>query len=343
MIQIKNKIIANKLQPYIIAEMACAHDGDFDKAIKLVDSAVDAGADAIQLQFFISEETVTPHHEVYNVLKKIEFSEQQWTDIFNYARSKNIHVFVCTYDVPSVALATKLGADGIKLNSADLSNPEVVIAVAKTGIPFTLGTGASTIDEIASGIRIAKVNGAKDIILMHGVQNFPTKTEDLNICRVELLRDVFNLPVGYHDHTEGEDPFAKVVDLIAVGLGACVVEKHITISRAEKGIDYQAALEPHEFKDFVERIKRAFIAVGSKEIKPFTESELRYRKFQKKSIVASRDLKSGEVITREMISFIRNVEPGIAPRYFDDAVKGKVLTKDIARFENITENCLLSI
>lgn len=343
MIQIKNKIIANKHQPYIIAEMACAHDGDFDKAFKLIDAAVNANADAIQLQFFKSEETVTPHHEVYNILKKIEFSEQQWADIFNYARSKNIHVFVCTYDVPSVALAAKLGADGIKLNSADLSNPEVVIAVAKTGIPFTLGTGASTLDEIASGIRIAKENGAKDIILMHGVQNFPTKTEDLNICRVELLRDVFNLPVGYHDHTEGEDPFAQVVDLIAVGIGACVIEKHITLSRAEKGIDYQAALEPNEFKTFVERIRRAYIAIGSKEIKPFTESELRYRKFQKKSIVASRNLKSGEVITREMVSFIRNVEPGIAPRYFDESVDGKVLTKDIAQFENITENCLQSL
>ncbi len=336
MIKIKDKVIANKHQPYIIAEMACAHDGDFDKAIKLVDSAVNAGADAVQLQFFISEETVTPHHEVFEILKRIEFSKDNWTKIFNHARSKGIHVCVCAYDVPSVKFATELKADGIKLNSADLSNPEVVIAVAKSGIPFTLGTGASTIDEISAGVRMAKENGAKDIILMHGVQNFPTKTEDLNILRVELLRDVFDMPVGYHDHTEGEDPFAKVVDLIAVGLGACVIEKHITISRAEKGIDYQAALEPQEFKEFVERIKRAYIAVGSKEIKPFSESELRYRKFQKKSIVASRALKVGEIITRDMVSFIRNTDPGLAPRYFEDSVNGKIVTKDIEIFENLS-------
>lgn len=341
MIKIKNTIIANKHQPYIIAEMACAHDGDFNKAIRLVDAAVEAGADAVQLQFFRSEETVTPHHEVFGVLQKIEFSKENWTKIFNHARSKGIHVFVCTYDVPSVQFAVDLKADGIKLNSADLSNPEVVIAVAKSGIPFTLGTGASTLDEISTGVRMAKENGAKDIILMHGVQNFPTKTEDLNILRVELLRDVFELPVGYHDHTEGEDPFAQVVDLIAVGLGASVIEKHITLSRAEKGIDYQAALEPSEFKAFVERIKRAYVALGSKEIKPFTESELRYRKFQKKSIVASRALKAGEVISRDMVSFIRNTDPGMAPRYFQDLVNGKTLIRDVEQFENISEDILM--
>jgi sialic acid synthase SpsE len=334
MIRIKDKTIANKHQPYIIAEMACAHNGDLNAALKLVDAAVEANADAVQLQFFKSEETVTPHHEVFGILKKIEFSPAQWTEIFGHARKKGIHVFVCTYDVPSVELAVKLKADGIKLNSADLSNPEVVAAVAKSGIPFTLGTGASTIDEIAAGIRTAKENGAKDIILMHGVQNFPTKTEDLNISRLELLQDVFNMPVGYHDHTDGDDPFAKVVDLIAIGLGACVIEKHITLSRAEKGVDWQAALEPAEFKEFTERIRRAHIAYGSKEIKPFSESELRYRKFQKKSVVAAREIKKGEKISRSNIAFIRNTEPGIAPISFS-LVDGLTAKTDIPLFKNI--------
>lgn len=340
MIKIKDKIIANRHVPYIIAEMACAHNGDLAAALKLVDAAVDGNADAVQLQFFKSEETVTPHHEVFGILKKIEFSPAQWKEIFDYARAKEIHVFVCTYDVPSVALAVQLKADGIKLNSADLSNPEVVAAVAKSGIPFTLGTGASTIDEIASGIRTARENGAKDIILMHGVQNFPTKTEDLNISRLELLQDVFNMPVGYHDHTDGDDPFAKVVDLIAVGFGVCVIEKHITLSRAEKGVDWQAALEPTEFKEFTERIRRAHVAYGTKEIKPFSESELRYRKFQKKGVVAARPIREGEVIDRSMVSFIRNVEPGLAPNFFEGLVNGKKATKSFEKFENISTEFL---
>jgi sialic acid synthase SpsE len=333
-ISIGNFKIGDGNRPFIIAEMACAHDGVKNKAIKLIDASVEAKADAVQLQFFVADETVTPFHPAYEVVKRIEFSESDWTDIFRYAKSKNILVFVCTYDVPSVKLAKKLNADGIKLNSADLSNPEVVIEVAKTKIPFTLGTGASTIDEITKGLNLAIENGAKDIILMHGVQNFPTQTQDLNISKVSFLKEHFPIPVGYHDHTDGDDEFTHAVDLIAIGLGANVIEKHITMDRKEKGIDYQAALEPEEFKKFVERIHRAFIAFGSSEVKPFTESELKYRKFQKKSVVAAIDLKAGEIISREKVNFIRNENPGLPPSDFS-LINGKKLIRDVQKYHNI--------
>lgn len=331
--------IGSGYRPYIIAEMACAHDGSMEKAKKIIDGAAQAGADAIQLQFFVAEETVTPQHQVFDVLKKIEFAPSEWAQIFNYARSKNIHVFVCTYDVPSVELAASLNADGIKLNSADLSNPEVVAAVSASGIPFTLGTGASTLEEIKKGLATVEKNGGKNVILMHGVQNFPTRTEDLNILRIKLLQENFDQPVGYHDHTDGEDPFAKMVDLIAIGMGAAVIEKHITLDRSEKGIDYQAALEPLEFKDFVKNIHRAYIALGSKELKEFSESDLRYRKFQKKSIVAARDLEPGDVITRASVKFIRNTEPGLPPNQFSE-IEGKRVTTKVNCFENIEEKNL---
>ena len=123
-------------------------------------------------------------------------------------------------------------------------------------------------------------------------------------------------------------------------MGANVIEKHITLDRSEKGIDYQAALEPEEFKKFVERIHRAYIAYGSAEIKPFTESELKYRKFQKKSIVAATDLKVGDIITREKVNFIRNENPGLAPSTFNE-VKGKKLNKNISKFHNISAEDLV--
>jgi len=333
-ISIGNHKIGNGNRPFIIAEMACAHDGIKEKAIKLIDASVHAKADAVQLQFFVADETVTPFHPAYEVVKRIEFSELDWTEIFNYAKSKNILVFVCTYDIPSVKLAAKLKADGIKLNSADLSNPEVVIEVAKTKIPFTLGTGASTIEEITKGLNLAIENGAKDIILMHGVQNFPTQTEDLNISKVSFLKENFSIPVGYHDHTDGDDEFTHAVDLIAIGLGANVIEKHITLDRKEKGIDYQAALEPEEFKKFVDRIHRSYIAFGTSEVKPFTESELKYRKFQKKSIVAAVDLKAGEIITRDKVRFIRNENPGLSPAEFQ-SILGRQIKSYILKFQNI--------
>lgn len=329
-----SKTIGPGNAPYIIAEMACAHDGEFDKAKALIDSAVDAEADAVQLQFFVSGETVTPHHEAYDILQQIEFSAEQWGLLFAYAEQKGIHVFVCTYDVPSVELAVKLGAHGIKLNSADLSNPEVVTAVSKSGIPFTLGTGASTFEEIKRGLNLAQEAGAQEVVLMHGVQNFPTATEDLNIAKIDLLRTEFGVPVGYADHTAGDDPFGKIVDLVAIGLGANVLEKHITIDRSEKGIDYQAALEPEEFKLYVANMKRAYVAFGSREIKPFTESDLKYRKFQKKSVVAARDLAAGEALTRNDVSFIRNTNPGVPPVEFP-TLEGKRTKRPIKAFENI--------
>lgn len=333
-IQVRDKHIGPGNPPYVIAEMACAHDGEFDKAKVLVDASAKAGADAVQLQFFVAEETVTPHHEAYDIIKRIEFTEAQWTELFHYAEQSGIEVFVCTYDVPSVHLAAKLGAHGIKLNSADLTNPEVVAAVSKAGIPFTLGTGASTFDEIRRGLESAIASGARDVVLMQGVQNFPTATKDLNIAKIDLLRSEFGIPVGYADHTDGDDPFGKIVDLVAIGMGANVLEKHITVDRSEKGIDYQAALEPAEFKAYVENVKRAYTALGNRDIKPFTESDLKYRKFQKKSVVAARDIQAGEAITREHVSFIRNTNPGVAPIDFA-LVEGKKAQRNIQQFENI--------
>jgi sialic acid synthase SpsE len=333
-VSIRGKQIGRGLPAYIIAEMACAHDGDQAKAMKLIDAAVNAGADAVQLQFFSSDETVVPQHEVYGVLKRIEFNPQQWSELIAYARRSDIAVFVCAFDLPSVKLALQSGADAIKLNSADLSNPEVVAAVAESGLPFTLGTGASTLQEITAGLELAKKHGAEQVILMHGVQNFPTKTEDLNIRRIAFLQQQFPLPVGYHDHTDGSDPFSGIIDLIAVGMGACVIEKHITIDRSEKGIDHQAALEPAELITFVQILRRAEIALGIAEKKDFSESDLRYRKFQKKSIVAARPIRQGEPITREAVKFIRNVEPGLPPSEMNK-VEGKAANKDIAQYENI--------
>jgi len=333
-IKIAGKSIGKGNPAYVIAEMACAHNGNFQDAKDLIKASKEAGADATQLQFFNMGHVVTPVNDLYPTLDKIAFSEEEWTELNNYAREIGIDVWACTYDTPSVQLAVKLKVDGIKLNSADLSNPEVVEAVAASGIPFTLGTGASTLDEIRAGLKTATSNGAKSVVLMHGVQNFPTQIEDLNISRIQLLQDEFNIPVGYHDHVDGENQFGKMVDLIAVGLGANVIEKHIALDRSKKGLDYQAALEPAEFKKLVSDLKLAHTAYGDKEPKPFTESELKYRKFQKKSIIAKRDLKEGEVLQRKDIFFSRNNEVGIPPTEFPK-MEGKKLKRDISQYENL--------
>lgn len=339
-ITIGQKRIANGRSPYIIAEMACAHNGDEAQAMELTRISAEAGADAVQLQFFVPEHTVTPTHEVFDVLGRIALDKAAWKRVYDYGRSLGLDVWVCTYDVPSVAWTAEFGADGIKLNSADLSNPDVLRAVGESGIPFSLGTGASTPMEIERGLATLYDAGARNAILMHGVQNFPTKRDNLNVSRVQLLQRLFpGLPVGYADHTDGEDPFGKVVDLLAVGMGASVLEKHITLSRADKGIDYQAALEPDEFKAYVERMRMGHEAWGQPTIQPLTADDLRYRKFQKKSIVAAHDLPAGHVLTRSDVSFLRNEEPGVAPIEWDSFI-GRATTEAIGQFDNILDGQL---
>jgi len=333
-VKIKDKDIGLGKPLYIIAEMACAHDGDVSHAKKLIAAAAGAGADAVQLQFFSVKDLMTPDHEVYDLLTKIEFSIDQWQEIYHYARQFDIHVFACTYDVPSAELAIELKVDGIKLNSSDLSNPDLLEIVSKSNIPFTLGTGASTIEEITRATHAAVGYGCEQIIIMHGVQNFPTEVTHANINKIDILQSLFPFPVGYQDHTDASDPFSRVIDLMAVAKKVSAIEKHITLDRSKKGTDYQASLEPEEFKEFVTLLRKAETALGPDHITPLRENDMVYRKFQKKSIVAAADLAKGEPVTRNKIKFLRSPEPGLSP---DQAhlVLGKKATRNIRKFTTL--------
>lgn len=337
MILIKDKKIGVNEPRYIIAEMACAHDGEMGKAKKLIDSAVDAESDAVQLQFFSPDDLVTPDHNVYNLLHQICFTPQEWKELYEYARSLGIHVFVCTYDVPSARMAIDMGVDGIKLNSSDLSNPELLKMVAQSGIPFTLGTGASTFEEIAQAVETALAFGGDKIIIMHGVQNFPTDIENAHIAKIKLLQAAFPFPVGYQDHTDASHPLSKVIDLLAVGAGACVIEKHMTLHRAERGIDYQAALEPDELKEFVQLIRSGERALGTARLQPLKENDLSYREFQKKSIVAKHELEKGHVVTADDVLFLRASTNGLAPTEFS-RIEGLATLRKISAFELVTQS-----
>jgi N,N'-diacetyllegionaminate synthase len=334
MMKISDFEIGDGNRPYIIAEMACAHDGEIDKAYKLVDMAVNAKANAIQFQIFHTNEIVVPEHHLHPLLLEIEFSVEEWIDLAVYAKKKNIHVMVCTYDVASVQLAIRMKADGIKLNSSDLLNFDVLKAVSDSGLPFTLGTGASTVDEITTALSFLEELGVNNMVLMHGVQNFPTQISDLNIERVRLLKRLFQMPVGYHDHTDADLIFSKFVDLIAIGLGANVIEKHITLDRSIKGTDYQAALEPKEFTEFVQNINTAYIALGKLRPNILSESDIKYRVFQKKSIVLISDLKEGDVLSRNKVMFLRNISNGVPPSEFQK-MEGKTLNRSVRAYDNI--------
>ncbi len=314
---------------YILAEMACSHDGSEDRALRLIDAAREAGADGVQLQFFHTEALVTPNNPIHETLLRIQLGHDAWGRIHEHARQSGLDVWACVFDPPSVELARDLGVDGVKLNSSDLSNPVMLHAAASLGATLTLGCGASTLEEIAQALDVLTQAGATDVILMHGVQNFPTPLEDANLRRIALLRSAFCMNVGYADHTDASDPAAQYVDLTALGYGACLLEKHFTLDRSEKRTDYQAALEPDELMRYVALIRLVEKALGSETVRPLTESDRNYRKFQKKSIVAAIDLPAGRTLREEDVRFLRTGgEPGLPPTMLPELL-GRAILADI--------------
>ena len=337
-ILIRDKVIEEKERPYIIAEMACAHEGQVERAKKLIDVAVQSGADAIQFEIFDPDDNIVPQLKMYSILKKLYFFPDQWKDLFNYARQFDIAISTFAYDYKSLELALRQGSDLIKLNSSDLSNPDMIIKIAQSRLPYTLGTGASTMEEICKSIELSLKHGGDKLILMHGVQNFPTDINNLHINRLNILRTTFDCLVGYADHTEAGTDLSPIIDLIALGMGACVIEKHITLDRSEKGIDHESALEPEEFMKFIKRLNNAYKALGPKTLKSFNESDLNYRLFQKKTVVATRNLKTGDTLRKEMIKILRNSkEHGISPMDVKYII-GKTISKDIKKYEPIKQS-----
>lgn len=314
---------------FIIAEMACAHDGDFGKAVELVRVASEAAVDAVQLQFFQTPANMVRHHRLRPLLEKIEFSAEQWADLVAASRKHGLPVFACAYDRPSLELALELGVDGIKFNSADLGNREMLELAAESGTFFTLGTGASRLEEIGQALSLVLGCGGNRLVLMHGMQAFPTRIEKANIRRIGVLKSSFGALTGYADHTDGDSPFAGEIDLVALGAGACVLEKHFTLDRATKGIDYQAALNPDQLVAYVSRVRDGVEALGDGRPVAFDEDDKRYRQFQKKRIVAARTLGRGTVLTRSDVDLLRTEDGEGMEAAELEYVIGKSLLRDL--------------
>ena len=220
--------------------------------------------------------------------------------------------------------------DGIKFNSADLGNREMLELAAGSGVFFTLGTGASRLDEVGRALSIVLAHGGTRVVLMHGIQAFPTRIDKASIRRIGVLRQAFGTLVGYADHTDGGDPFAGAVDLLALGAGACVLEKHFTLDREDRGLDYQAALNPDQLADYVERMRNGVRALGSARPLPFDDDDNRYRQFQKKRIVAARELAAGTVVARSDVALLRTDDGEGMDASALEHVLGKRLTRTLA-------------
>jgi N,N'-diacetyllegionaminate synthase len=337
-IRIGDRRIADGEPTYIIAETACSHEGKVQIGHELIEAAARAGADAVQVQMWSIPHYIVPHHPAIPLLRTLQLQPDGWRELIAHARQTGLHVFATIGDRFSAELACECEVDAFKLHSSDLSNPYLTQHLASKRKPITLGTGASTIDEIASGIRMIERAGCQDIILMHGYQNYPTSVQEAHLRYMQSLKQLFQLPIGYQDHTDGDSPLGFALPLAAIGLGANVLEKHLTHDRSKGGVDHEAALNPDEFHRFVDWVRQVDLAMGSPTPHEFTEAELRYRKSAKKSIVAARDLETGETLTEELLLYMR-ADPGLPPTEAHRLV-GKRTRVNISQYQSVSDDLL---
>ncbi|KKK84091.1 hypothetical protein LCGC14_2786830, partial [marine sediment metagenome] len=251
-VKIKDKVIGEGNPTFLIAEMACAHQGDIENACNLVKIADKANVDAIQIQVFKKEIYMNSLHKDYGLITKLELTQEEWLKAIKLIRETDALFFAAGYDMESIRFLLKNNVDAFKVHSADTSNPEVLMEVAKSGKPIFLSCGASKIEEIKKAINFLRKNGTTEIILMHGYQAFPTKIEDTHLNFIRSLERLFELNVGFYDHVDGGLILAKIIPVMAIGFGAQVIEKHFTSDRKQKGIDYESSLDSEDFIQFID-------------------------------------------------------------------------------------------
>lgn len=322
---------------FIIGEAGVNHNGDIKTAKKLVDMAVQCGADAIKFQIFKAEESTGSFAEKakyqkendpikesqLEMLKKLELPFEQFNEIKNYCNEKGI-IFISTPDgIESLNYLVSLNVPLIKIGSTEVTNYEFLKHIGETGKAIILSTGMSTLGEVEKAMEIIYSTGNKKVKLMHCTTDYPTAVQDVNLRAMVTLREAFKVPVGLSDHTVG---FEAAV--AAVALGAEFIEKHITLDRNMEGPDHKASMPPEEFKKYVQYIRNTEKLLGNG-IKNRTDREKAIMKDVRRSIVAAFDLKKGTIIEKGMLSYKRPGN-GIKPE-MTEIIVGRELKRDLKK------------
>jgi N,N'-diacetyllegionaminate synthase len=335
---IGNRQVGDGQPCFVLAEVASAHGGSADAALKMLEAAFKMGADGIKFQLFRSELLVVRRHPGRKDFDQIELSEKEWKKVLRAARASGLALLAEAFDRPSLEMAAAEGADAFKVHTTDMENPEFIKVVAAAGKPVLFATGGVPEDAVRDALSFA--DGAP-VGLLHGFQTFPTPVEEIRFRELQSWKERYRVPVGFLDHTDGGSAFALVAPALAVGWGANLVEKHFTLDRSEKGYDYQSSLNPEDFYRMVELLRQAERAVGDG---PAADSEAahRYHRQMARHIVAGALIKRGDVLEAGMLAFKRTDErfpPGFAPREAHRVI-GRRASRPIQADETIREDML---
>lgn len=278
------------------------------------------------LSDFVIKGELWKGYKLYDLYKWAQTPYEWHKPLFEHAKKEGITIFSTPFDESAVDLLESLNTPAYKIASFELTDLPLIQYVAKTRKPIILSTGMATEEEIQEAIEVARDAGCKKIILLHCVSSYPAPIDQANLRRIPLIEKKFNVTVGLSDHTIG-----STAALAAVALGACVIEKHFTISRGEKGPDSEFSIEPIELKKLVKNCKETWKSLGNQEISP-VESEKNSNTFRR-SLYIVKDIKAGEVLTDKNI---RRIRPGhgLKPKYLNHFL-GKTVNKDLKKGKKI--------
>jgi sialic acid synthase SpsE len=334
-ISIAGREVGENAPAFVLAEVASAHQGEAVQALALAKHAQEAGADGVKFQLFRAADLIPPNDPRFSTFEQIELSREDWDQVLGESRGLGLAIFVEAFDRASLKLAEHHEVAAYKIHSTDIENPEFVRAVAATGKPLLLATGGTGLGAVEAAIEVARTEGNGELMLLHGVQNFPTRIEDSHLRFLSTLKSVFGLPVGFLDHVDGGSAMAVTLPALAVAFGADLVEKHVTLDRRAKGFDYESALEKEAFSSMVALIREAEKAFGNAKL-PAGASASRYHRLMRRAVLSRVELKKGEPLTREKLAFLRS-ETGLPP-YDAPRLLGRKPRRDIAPWEPLSED-----
>lgn len=328
-----------KEDTFIIAEAGVNHNGDIRLAYQLIDVAKDAGVDCVKFQTYVTENDTSRYCEKadyqkteeeenqFEMLKKLELSFDEFRLLKEYCEEKGILFLSTPFDITSLKFLESLKMPIWKIASSEVENYPLLREIGKTHKEVILSTGMCNMGEIEAAIGVLKKYGSTKISLLHCNTEYPTPMEDVNLRAMYELAEKFGCEVGYSDHTNGVE-----VPIAAVAMGAKIIEKHFTLDKGMEGPDHAASLNPKELKDMVQGIRNVEKALGNGRKEP-SKSEKKNRIVARKSIVAKKNIKKGEVFSEENI-VAKRPGGGINPMQWMDVI-GRKAIRDFAEDEMI--------
>ena len=329
--------------PFIIAELSGNHNGSINNIFKLIDESIKAGADAIKIQTY-SPDTITldsnnkdfiiqdgpwKKEKLYDLYKKACTPYGWHKEIFSYAKKNKIKIFSSPFSETDVDFLEKIGCEAFKIASFEITHIPLIEHIAKKKKPILISTGMATKKEIEKAIVTVKKFSNNQLIILHCVSGYPSEPEEANLNKMTKIYNDFNVDVGLSDHS-----LTHEVSVVAVSMGAKVVEKHITLDRSVGGVDSKFSLEPKEFQDFVKLTKNVNIIKGNN-LFSLQKSEKAHRKLRR-SIYVSKDIDENEVFTNQNIKVVRP-GLGLAPSNYSK-ILGKKSNKKLFYGQRLTLN-----